>query len=632
MAFTILLAAASVPLAAQNWDTSGNGQLNGNYFFREVVWQYGGTGLQLGGSVYGTISFDGKGNYTLAGAQAYDSVKMGPRPYTLAQPGTFSIAASGYGFMDSPAIGDVLNVLVSNGIVVGSSTDNAAGYNDLFFAVPVAQSAPTLQGAYSVVGLDSPSLSVQHTRAYSFPLTAGAGGTIGTVMATGYFASTPANNVAADTLSGVTYKMNSGVATVQFGPELSSSNPDAHLLSGTKNFYLSPDGNFFFGGSPTGWDMIAGVRQNSGAAGTLSGLYYIAGMTQNDPSSASGSVNLNSGYGSLNALSSGLILAHQRVLSVSAKNSGPYDFTYSDQASNSGGSYGDSFTQYSVGQGGAIALGFARQPGLGMEVLVKAPALSGPGAYIYPNGVVNAGSLAPFTASWAPGELISIFGTNLAAVTATDASLPATLGGVQVLVNGSPAPVYFVSPGQINAVIPVNVSPSSTSAVSTASIQVVNNGTKSNTVWNYVGLTAPGVFNSYTAAPAIQHADYSMVTSTRPAKPGETILVYLTGVGPVDSSGKATQTFTASIGGVDAGVAYAGTQSKLGGGYQLNVTVPASGLTGGNAYLDISGPDSYNSEAVIPVAGSAAGASQTDMLSARSPRMNVERRARRLRP
>src|SRR5581483_5718041 len=191
----------------------------------------------------------------------------------------------------------------------------------------------------------------------------------------------------------------------------------------------------------------------------------------------------------------GLILGHQRVLSVSSNSSGPYDFTYSDTLSNSGGSFSDSFTQYAIGSGGGLAVGFAKQPGLGIEVLVKAPAASGQGVYINPAGIVNAGSLAPFTASWAPGELVSIFGTNLANVTSQNGNLPTTLGGVQVQITDSSgavtlAPIYYVSSTQINAVIPITISPSSSTSATIASIQVINNGTPSNTVSNYVGLTA----------------------------------------------------------------------------------------------------------------------------------------------
>lgn len=629
----LILAAAGIrPAAGQSWDTSGNGQLSGSYYFREVVWlgaYDGANDLQVAGSVYGTISFDGQGHYTLSGAQKYDSSSLSVQPFTLSQPGTFTIAASGYGFIESPLIGSTLNVLVSNGVVVGSSTDNGGcaqndntPCNDLFIAAPVRTNA-SFQGAYSILGVDSPTLAIQDTRAYSLSFTAnGTSGSIGTVKPTGSFAFSAAPS--ADTISGVTYQINGGTAVVQFAGELNSNNIDSHFMSGKKSFYFSPDGNFIFGGSPTGWDMLVGVRQNTSA--TLNGLYYIAGLTQDDSPINSGYVNLNSGYGSVNVLSSGLILAHQRVLQIAPSGGSPFDYTYADVVSNTNGVYGDSFTQYLVGPGGGFAIGYARAPGLGIEVLAQAPPTpSGSGVYVYPTGIVNAGSLAPFTASWAPGELVSIFGTNLANVTSQNGNLPTTLGGVQVQVTDSSgavtlAPIYYVSSTQINAVIPITIAPSSSTAATIASIQVINNGTPSNTVSNYVGLTAPGVFNSYTNLAAIQHADYSMVTPSSPAHAGETLLVYLTGLGQVNTSGNSNETFTASIGGQTATVAFAGTLSTVGGGYQMNVTVP-SGVTAGNVYLDISGPDSYNSETIVPIAAAGAAAVPQSAIRRAAPQL-----------
>jgi uncharacterized protein (TIGR03437 family) len=162
----------------------------------------------------------------------------------------------------------------------------------------------------------------------------------------------------------------------------------------------------------------------------------------------------------------------------------------------------------------------------------------------------------------------------------------------------------------------------------TASIQVVNNGTPSNTLYNYVGLSQPGIFNSISNLPAFQHSDYTMVTSSKPAQVGETVLVYLTGLGTVDGSGNSSSPFTASIGGIPATVLFAGTQSTVGGGYQLNVTVP-SGVASGNQFLDISGPDAYNSSAVIPIGtGGAAAAIQHPAVRRAAPQ-NLSRSRRR---
>jgi len=220
--------------------------------------------------------------------------------------------------------------------------------------------------------------------------------------------------------------------------------------------------------------------------------------------------------------------------------------------------------------------------------------------YIYPTGIVNAGAYVPFTAEFAPGEFISIFGANLATTTATNAALPTGLGGVQVLVNGTPTSVTYVSPGQVNAVIPLGID------TGIASIQVVNSLGTSNTVSNYVGKTQPGVFNSATSAPAVFHSNNTIVSASNPAEAGEELAVYLTGLGTLDSSGNATYLSYMSVdfSGVTATIDYAGiepgTPLAVGAGYQMNVTVP-SGANSGFNYLDIGGLNSYNGEALICV-------------------------------
>src|SRR5271166_6728065 len=117
---------------AQTFDSSGNGLLHGTYYFREVIWVVGDTAGDLNQaiSLYGTISFDGNGNYSVSNAQVYDSSSgLG----NFSTNGTYTIAASGYGTIGSlVTTGGVVYGLVSQGIFVGSSTES--GINDLFIA------------------------------------------------------------------------------------------------------------------------------------------------------------------------------------------------------------------------------------------------------------------------------------------------------------------------------------------------------------------------------------------------------------------------------------------------------------------------------------------------------------------
>ena len=614
----LLFIVATWPAAAQSWDTSGNGLLNGTYYFRQVMWLGGynsANALKEAIAVYGNIVFGGNGTYTLT-AKAADAAENTVTSITGS--GTYTIASSGYGYMSTPLQfvysqfeGDEIHLLVSpSKVVVGSATDNNSGYNDLFLAAPEPTSTPSLQGTFSVIGVGIPALTLDliHTRAYSFTMT-GTSSTVTTTALSGAFGlNTTAMTQPA--FSGVNYSVTAGAAAVTFSNEPTAANLDSNLMSGTKYFYFSPDGNFFFGGDPEDTDFILGVRQGSSGSFAAQIPYYTGGLFQDDSQVGScDCVWLNSTYGGYDVLTdanNGEILAHQRDNVVGPpRGSFLEDYTYSIPLSVSGGKYADYYNEYFFGPGGTFAIGFANESAgfLGIEVLMEGPNYTSPTTsvpYIYPTGIVNAGSFVPFTAEFVPGEFIAIFGANLATTTAADPTLPTGLGGVQVLVNGTPTAVRYVSPGQVNAVIPLDID------TGIASIQVVNSLGTSNAVSNYVGVTQPGIFNSTTSAPAVFHGDNTIVSASSPAVVGEELAVYLTGLGTLDSLGNATSLSYLSVdfSGVTGTIDYAGiepgTPLPVGAGYQMNVTVP-SGTTSGLNYLDIGGLDSYNSEAVICV-------------------------------
>src|SRR5205085_5081265 len=111
---------------------------------------------------------------------------------------------------------------------------------------------------------------------------------------------------------------------------------------------------------------------------------------------------------------------------------------------------------------------------------------------------------------------------------------------------------------------------------------------------------------------AILHADFSPVSPASPAKAGETVQIFLTGLGAVSPAvvaGTAGPTRPLStvvnvpdvyIGGLGARVAYAGLAPGLAGLYQLNVTIP-SGVSTGNATVEIATVDADNLQATIPI-------------------------------
>ena len=86
---------------------------------------------------------------------------------------------------------------------------------------------------------------------------------------------------------------------------------------------------------------------------------------------------------------------------------------------------------------------------------------------------------ASYSAVVSPGCWVAIFGGKLAStsLTAQAVPLPTTLGGVSVSVAGLPAPVLYVSPNQINALIPFEVAIPQNTVVSLVVTSPAGSGT-----------------------------------------------------------------------------------------------------------------------------------------------------------
>src|SRR6202021_1353348 len=98
----LVFVVATWPAAAQSWDTSGNGLLNGTYYFRHVMWLGGynsANALQEAIAVYGNIVFSGNGTYTLS-AKADDAPAN--TNTSITGRGTYTIGSNGYGYMFTP--------------------------------------------------------------------------------------------------------------------------------------------------------------------------------------------------------------------------------------------------------------------------------------------------------------------------------------------------------------------------------------------------------------------------------------------------------------------------------------------------------------------------------------------------
>jgi uncharacterized protein (TIGR03437 family) len=618
---TILGACASTLSAQAAFDATGDGMLNGTYYFRQVMYnETSGDDV----NIVGNITFNGAGSYTLSNATLLDAGSGSTTPVPLTGGGGYSISASGEGFITALDSADfpndkVIGLVSHNGIFIGSTTETTTGYNDIFIAVPVSSTPAgngTLSGTYQLAYFDH---TVPGDAIATLTANGGGGATLNAteyVIGTNGAVTTPTQNI-----SGVTYSFSNGAAQVNF--QASSAN---NLIGGTEVLYISPDGNFIFGGNFNGFDMFVGVRNGTSNPSNYQALYYQAGI-DDDYTGYPNFAGLDSYFGAANILSGSApvpIIAHQRDNSL-AFYQGSADFTYSDLYKlNGDGSSSDSFYNYWSTADGSIRIGYGVGPYLGLNVSLQAPALNGSGVYLSPVGVVNAASSAPFTAFLSPGEFLTLYGSNLA--TTTDAAglpFPNSLSGVQVLINQVPAPVYFVSPNQVSVVVPFITSPQSV-----AQVQVVNGQGKSNIVTQFTGESSIGVFTNPVGGlgiAAAERPDFSVVSEANPAQEGETIAVYVAGMGAVtnystdgtaapsnplsDTNLSPDVSLIDNSGTLGSGtVAFSGLAPGFAGLYQINFTVP-TGLVSGDATLDIfSGVDSESAESYIPITSSTSAA------------------------
>jgi len=207
-------------------------------------------------------------------------------------------------------------------------------------------------------------------------------------------------------------------------------------------------------------------------------------------------------------------------------------------------------------------------------------------------GVVSAADYAGGRV--APGEIVAIFGENVgpaALVSLTlggDGKVTKELGGVRVLFDGIPAPLIYVSAGQLSAVVPYAVA-----GRGQVNLQTEYQGVRSNTVALPVLDAKPALFSADSTGRgpgAILNEDGSVNSPANPARPGSIVILFGTGEGlpnPLPEDGTVTGalplprpvlTPRATVGGQTAEVLYAGSAPGLVAGVlQMNLRLP-SGL------------------------------------------------------
>jgi adhesin/invasin len=182
---------------------------------------------------------------------------------------------------------------------------------------------------------------------------------------------------------------------------------------------------------------------------------------------------------------------------------------------------------------------------------------------------------ASFQHIYAPGMVLSVFGSGLAPAIqlAGVLPLPLTMQGVSATVNGVAAPLYYVSPTQINLQVPYET------GATTAVVGINNNG---KVAWFpfTTSVTAPGIF-----------VDNGNLVPIASGKPGDVLVLFMTGEGDVTPAlftGASPPAGTAvaklpqprfhvavSVGGIDAAIQFEGIPTLLVGTTQINFVIPA---------------------------------------------------------
>jgi uncharacterized protein (TIGR03437 family) len=309
---------------------------------------------------------------------------------------------------------------------------------------------------------------------------------------------------------------------------------------------------------------------------------------QNGPQETAYPVLNNVGMGSL-AISGATATASPNFLSTSVLNANTLQIT-ADPTGLSAGTYTGTVT---------ITSNAANNPQVSIPVeFYVAPAGSPQISY---NGIVNIATFTQQEAA-AQGDIFAIFGSQFAAsgTAAQNASTPlaTTLGNTQVLVNNVPAPLYYVSPGQINFQLPYSLTPGQA-----ATVQAVSGSRPGNVRPLSIAAIVPRLL------PFLPLPNYGLIVNfrdgsfpfptgsvaglqTHPAKPGDTLIMYGVGFGqtnpaaiegmaasssPLQQIQKLTATFGSSFQGIANGVVgFAGLTPTAVGLYQINVTLPAN--------------------------------------------------------
>jgi uncharacterized protein (TIGR03437 family) len=580
---------------------NGNSMVSGTYYVRQVSVGTDTTGNVVDPrSVIGTVTFDGAGNYSFTGQSAQNGAAV---PQTAN--GVYVADTAGMISIDSLVrSGEKINARFSSEAIIGSTTESASTAFDIFLAIPAPNSSNkngSFTGSYPAATLEFPSGSFATARNAFIALNPAGDGTFQSIGVTGHAADQASGRLVTEQISGSYTMSNNGIGSINFGSASS-------VVGGTKTIYLSQNGDVLLGGTANSYDVLIGIRGSTQSVTNASwaGPFWGAGLRVD-------STAVKSFAGSVVASGSGSLYWTRRIKASGSPNADVTEVDpYSLQGSGSGTSQ---LTHVTLGGSGNLFLGTSINSSDADTYEIyfgtRMPTANGTGLYLNPQGVQNVASYAPTGNPIAPGELIYLYvsGLPVSQQTATP-PYPLSLGGVTVLINGNPAPLYLVSSTQLVAVVPYATKGPG------ASIVVQANGLKSNTVVIPVAATAPGVFSQLengSGLGAIRHADYSVVTDANPAHSGEVVSIYLTGLGSItppladgvggsaDSLSLTDVTPAVTVGGSPAQVLFSG-MSAYPGLYQINAQIPTIAAGSSTMPVVITTPNAFHDQVDIAVA------------------------------
>ena len=228
-----------------------------------------------------------------------------------------------------------------------------------------------------------------------------------------------------------------------------------------------------------------------------------------------------------------------------------------------------------------------------VDGVVAVQGIAGSGSRLQPAGVLNGASLLPGPV--APGEIVTLLGAGIGPPSPqlpNGSPTSPVLNGTSVLFDGTPAPLLYAAPNQVNAITPYGIHNKAS-----ALVEVTQRGQPVAAVLVSVVDTSPAVFTmdgSGVGPGAVLNQDYTVNSPSAPAEKGSVIMFFATGAGQTDPPGADGQItgdtlplpqpllpVTVQIGGLDAKVLYAGAAPGLVAGVlQVNCIVPSDSPSG----------------------------------------------------